>query len=71
MEKYPVKYDESMNTVLTQEVVRYNKLLTAIRSSRIFKGISIIKATVILGHRFDRKSCIYTEMDKSRNTSSK
>uniref|UniRef100_A0A4W6F8M2 Dynein axonemal heavy chain 1 n=1 Tax=Lates calcarifer TaxID=8187 RepID=A0A4W6F8M2_LATCA len=33
MEKYPVLYEESMNTVLIQEVVRYNNLLAVISQS--------------------------------------
>ena len=35
MEQYPVKYEESMNTVLVQEVIRYNRLLKVIHSSLV------------------------------------
>ncbi len=31
--KFPVKYEESMNTVLTQELTRFNKLINVVRSS--------------------------------------
>jgi dynein heavy chain len=33
MKKYPVKYEESMNTVLIQEAIRFNGLLTKLHSS--------------------------------------
>jgi dynein heavy chain len=31
--KYPIKYEESMNTVVAQELTRYNRLLSTIHSS--------------------------------------
>jgi dynein heavy chain, axonemal len=32
-EKYPVLYEESMNTVLRQEAIRFNGLIAIVRSS--------------------------------------
>uniref|UniRef100_A0A8C4QWW8 Dynein axonemal heavy chain 1 n=1 Tax=Eptatretus burgeri TaxID=7764 RepID=A0A8C4QWW8_EPTBU len=32
-ERFPLSYEESMNTVLTQEVIRYNRLLLVVRQS--------------------------------------
>ena len=47
MEKHPVKYEESMNTVLIQEVIRYNKLLGTVRQTlndllKALKGLVVM-----------------------------
>ena len=39
--KYPVKWEESMNTVLVQEMGRYNRLLDEIRSGLVDVGKAI------------------------------
>jgi hypothetical protein len=35
IEKYPVVYNESMNTVLRQELIRFNRLTTVVRSTLV------------------------------------
>lgn len=47
LQEYPTKYEESMNTVLTQECIRYNGLLSIMRISlqqllKALKGLVVI-----------------------------
>ena len=60
--KYPVLWEESMNTVLCQELIRFNGLLTMIRSSlsnitKAVKGLVVMSADleVLAGSLFFNK----------------
>jgi dynein heavy chain len=51
--KYPVDYFESMNTVLTQELVRVNALLAVVRSSLTNLG-KAVKGLVLMSDELDQ-----------------
>lgn len=45
--RHPITYEESMNTVLLQELLRFNRLLSIVRSSLIDIGKAIIGEVVM------------------------
>jgi dynein heavy chain, axonemal len=49
---YPVKYEESMNTVLIQELVRYNRLLIIVRQS-LQNVLKALKGQVVMSKELE------------------
>ena len=55
VEKYPTSYNESMNTVLTQEVIRYNRLLVLM--ARMLKDVQkALKGEIVMSEDLDALS---------------
>ncbi|XP_070580015.1 dynein axonemal heavy chain 1-like isoform X2 [Ptychodera flava] len=53
--KHPVRYEESMNTVLIQEVIRYNRLLKVIHHS-LQDLLKALKGLVVLSQQLETMS---------------
>ncbi|RKP19398.1 hypothetical protein ROZALSC1DRAFT_14025, partial [Rozella allomycis CSF55] len=55
LKKYPVQYKESMSTVLVQEIVRYNKLLSIIHET-LKELLKALKGLVVMSESLEKMS---------------
>jgi dynein heavy chain len=55
IEKYPTEYTESMNTVLTQEVIRYNRLLK-IMAEMLFNVQKAVIGEIVMSEDLEKMS---------------
>jgi len=55
IEDFPTLYEESMNTVLTQEVIRYNKLLAAMAES-LADIQKAVKGEIVMSEELEKMS---------------
>jgi dynein heavy chain len=53
MKKYPTMYEESMNTVLAQEVIRYNRLLFIMKDSLI-NAKKALKGLIVMSEELEK-----------------
>ncbi|XP_060076356.1 dynein axonemal heavy chain 1-like, partial [Ylistrum balloti] len=62
MEKYPVIYEQSMNTVIIQEVIRYNRLLSTIHTS-LRDMLKALKGLVVMSQALEEMAnSLYNNM---------
>lgn len=52
LQEYPTMYSESMNTVLTQECIRYNGLLTIMKIS-LRESLKALKGLVVMSNELE------------------